>query len=129
LPAASAWTAYLLCRHLTGRFWPSLVGGYLFGFSSYVLGHVLGQPQLTAVFAIPLVALVLPRAVEGGYDRRGIVRRLGPLLALQLYLSLELALTLTLALALALVIGFLLARPYRPTLVRLLVPLPVSHAV
>ena len=45
LPAVAAWSAYLLCRHLTGgRFWPSLVGGYLFGFSSYVLGHVLGQP-------------------------------------------------------------------------------------
>ena len=78
LPAVSAWTAYLLCRHLTGRFWPSLVGGYLFGFSSYMLGHVLGQPQLTAMFAIPLVALVVVKAVEGTLDRWGIVLRLAP---------------------------------------------------
>ena len=40
LPAVSALAAFLLCRHLTGRFWPSLLGGYLFGFSSYELGHV-----------------------------------------------------------------------------------------
>ena len=30
LPALAAWTAYLLCRYLTGALWPSLVGGYLF---------------------------------------------------------------------------------------------------
>jgi hypothetical protein len=128
LPAVSAWTAYLLCRHLTGgRFWPSLVGGYLFGFSSYVLGHVLGQPQLTAVFAMPLVALVLVRAVEGAYDRRGTVLRLAPLLALQLYLSLEVALTLTLVIGLALVLGFLLAPAYRRPLVQLLVPVVIAY--
>src|SRR5438876_905956 len=29
LPAVSAWTAYLLCRYLTGSLWASVVGGYL----------------------------------------------------------------------------------------------------
>jgi hypothetical protein len=129
LPAVSAWTAYLLCRHLTGgRFWPSLVGGYLFGFSSYVLGHVLGQPQLTAVFAMPLIALVLAGAVEGTYERRGIILRLAPLLTLQIYLSLEVALTLTLVIGLALVLGFLLAQPYRRTLLHLLAPVVAAYA-
>ena len=37
-PALSAFTAFLLCRHVTGRTWPSLVGGYIFGFSDYMLG-------------------------------------------------------------------------------------------
>lgn len=32
-PALNAWTAFILCRHLGSRFWPSLVGGWLFGFS------------------------------------------------------------------------------------------------
>ena len=44
LPALAALTAFLLCRHLTRSFWPSLAGGYLFGFSSYILGHELGAP-------------------------------------------------------------------------------------
>ena len=44
MPVLAAWTAFLLCRHLTRSFWASLVGGYLFGFSSYMLrpaeGHI-----------------------------------------------------------------------------------------
>ena len=42
VPAVSAFTAYLLCRHLTRSLWASLVGGYLFGFSSYMLGQEQG---------------------------------------------------------------------------------------
>ena len=39
MPALTAWAAFLLCRYLTRSFWPSLAGGYLFGFSSYVLAE------------------------------------------------------------------------------------------
>ncbi len=126
LPALAAWTAFLLCRHLTGRFWPSLFGGYLFGFSSYELGHVLGQPQLTAVFALPLIALVIVQGLEG---ERRITLRLGLLIALQIYLSSELALTATIALVLALALGFLLAPRSRPALRRLLGPVALAYAV
>ena len=49
--------AFLLCRHLTEALWPSLVGGYLFGFSSYELGEELGHLGMTSVFLVPLVAL------------------------------------------------------------------------
>jgi len=30
----AAWAAYLVCRRITKEFWPSLLGGYLFGFST-----------------------------------------------------------------------------------------------
>src|SRR5262249_49620315 len=52
-PALAAWTAFLLCRHVTRSFWPSLAGGYLFGFSSYELGHLLGHMNLSWVFLVP----------------------------------------------------------------------------
>ena len=39
MPALAAWTAYLLCRHVSGALWPSVVGGYVFGFSGYMLGQ------------------------------------------------------------------------------------------
>jgi len=39
-PALSAWTAFLLCRYITGKYWPSLTGGYIFGFSPFILGHM-----------------------------------------------------------------------------------------
>ena len=32
MPGLAAWTMFVLCRYLTGSVWPSLVGGYLFGF-------------------------------------------------------------------------------------------------
>ena len=66
MPALAAWTAYLLCRYLFRSFWASLVGGYLFGFSSYVLGQLNeGHMHLTAVFLLPLVALVVVRRLRG----------------------------------------------------------------
>ncbi len=65
LPAIAAWAAFLLCRRLTGRVWPSLVGGYLFGFSSYMLGQASGgHPNLAFVAGIPLAALVIVLWVE-----------------------------------------------------------------
>ena len=90
LPAAAAWTAFLLFRHLTRSFWPALAGGYLFGFSSYMFGQQEGHVQMTAVFLVPLVALVVLRYVEGELTSRRLVVRLGPLLALQLLFSTEL---------------------------------------
>ena len=129
LPAVAAWTAFLLCRHLTGRLWPSIVGGYLFGFSSYMLGHMAGQPQLTAVFCIPLTALLVVRYIEGSLSGRRLVVWLGLLLGLQLYLSLEVALTLTVALVGALVLAFLFVPERRPRLIASLRPLAAAYAV
>jgi len=129
LPAISAWTAFLLCRHLTGRLWPAIVGGYLFGFSSYMLGHISGQPQLTGVFCIPLVALVVLRYVEGDLGSRRLVLWLGLLLGLQLYLSLEVAFTLTVALIGAYVLAFLLVPERRRRLAGSIRPVAAAYAL
>jgi hypothetical protein len=65
-PALAAWTAFLLCHRLTERFGPSLMGGYIFGFSSYMLAQVFGgHLNLLAAFLIPLtVSLTLARLRE-----------------------------------------------------------------
>jgi hypothetical protein len=70
-PALAAWSAFLLCRYLTGAFWPSLLGGYVFGFSAYVLGHVLGgHPDCFSIFLLaPMVHVVLLR-LDGRITRR-----------------------------------------------------------
>ncbi|MBV8080447.1 MAG: hypothetical protein JO186_08745 [Actinobacteria bacterium] len=96
MPALAAWTAYLLCRHLTGRLWPSLVGGYLFGFSSYMLGAELGHLHLTAVFLLPLIALAVVR-------RRW--RVVGLLFGLQLWFATEVAASAAIVLGLGLVVA------------------------
>jgi len=130
MPAVAAWTAFLLCRHLTRSFAASLLGGYLFGFSSYELTHDAGgHLHLTSVFLLPLAALLVLRYLDGGLDRRGLVARLGPLLTVQILLSTELAMTLTIALALSLALGFLLARPRRSRIASLLPPLAASYGI
>ena len=127
MPAFAAWTGFLLCRYLTKRIWPSLVGGYLFGFSSYMLGQEEGHMQVSSVFLVPLVALVVLRYVRGELNARGLVIRLGPLLAFQLLFSTELLFTLTLALVCALVIAFIVARDLRARMRTLLRPLVGSY--
>jgi hypothetical protein len=127
MPSLAAWTAFLLCRHLTGRLWPSLIGGYLFGFSSYMLGQELGHMQMTSAFLVPLVALIVLLYLEQAIGGWGLVLRLGPLLALQLLFATEVEFTLTLALACALLIGFAVAPAYRHQLISSLVPLAGAY--
>jgi hypothetical protein len=104
-PAFAAWTAYLLCLRVSGSVWAALVGGYLFGFSSYLLGQELGHMNLSSVFLLPLVGLLILRYLDGELTRRGLVVRLGPVLALQLGLSTEVSLSLVLAIVAALAIA------------------------
>jgi hypothetical protein len=117
MPALAAWAAFLLCRHLTRAFWPAFAGGWLFGFSSYVLGQLQGHVFLTAVFALPLLALAVLRFLDGELGPRGLALRCGVLVAVQLAISTEVAFTATLALAVALVLGLVLAPARRRRIV------------
>jgi hypothetical protein len=89
-PALAAFTAYLLCRRLTGRELPALVGGFLFGFSSYQFAQLLGHLNLVLVFLIPVMVLVALRRVAGEMSRRSFVLAMATLLILQAGLSTEL---------------------------------------
>jgi len=126
MPAAAASTCFLLCRHLTRSIWPSLVGGYLFGFSSYMLGQQEGHLQMTSVFLLPLVALTIIRRLQETISRRRFQIQLGTLLALQLSFSSELFFTLTLAIATAAVAAFVADPALRSGLKSLVVPLLTS---
>jgi hypothetical protein len=127
LPALAAWTAYLLCRHLRHSFWPSMAGGYLFGFSAYVLAQTEGHPHMTSVFLVPLVALVLVRYVQGSLSGWRFVLALAVLLAFQISFSTELAFTLTLAIAVSLVLAAILIPASRRRLFRMLPPLVAAY--
>ena len=104
-PALAAFGAYLLARELCGRFWPSLAGGWVFGFSSYLLGQSLGHLHMALVFPIPLIALVVLRHLRGELGDRRLVIYLGLLVALLISFSTELALTTAIAGVLALVVA------------------------
>ncbi len=68
-PALAGWAAYLVCSRLTGRFWPSFAGGYLFGFGTYMVGHMQGHVNLVLLFPAPLAVYLVIRYVQGSLGR------------------------------------------------------------
>jgi len=111
IPAVNGWAAYLLCRVAGARAWPSIVGGYVFGFSSYVLAQTLGHPNLSMVAMVPLAAYLVLRRQQKTISSRAFVPCLGAVLAFQFFTSTEVFLTM----ALAGVVVFSLAMALFPT--------------
>jgi hypothetical protein len=128
LPAFAAWTAYRLCLVLTGSLWASLVGGYLFGFSSFVLAQQqLAHLNLTGCFLLPLMALAMVRYVRGEWGRRRLAVVFGILIALQLGISTEVALTATAMIVFGLVLALALVPSARARLISLVPGLAAGY--
>jgi hypothetical protein len=93
-PALAAWAAYLVCRRITAKFWPALLGGCLFGFSSYMTQQLSGHVNLFLIFPIPLAVYLVIRRVDGSLPVARFVAGLGLVLVLQFSISTELFATL-----------------------------------
>jgi hypothetical protein len=94
-PALSAWTAFLLARYLTGNWAASLLGGYLFGFSSYEFGEMLGHLNIDLTFLIPLAVLLCVRRARGELGRTAFILALALVLLAELGLSTEILASFT----------------------------------
>jgi hypothetical protein len=95
-PAFAAWTAFLLARHLTRDWAASLIGGYLFGFSSYELGQLFGHLNLDMIFLVPVAVLLCVRRAQGQMGRWMFIVLLAMVFLAQLGLSTEILATLCL---------------------------------
>jgi hypothetical protein len=95
-PPLAGWAAFLLCRRVTGSFWPSLAGGYLFGFSTYVVYQLTGHPNLSLVFPVPLAAYLVLRRVEGSLGPLAFVFGMAAVLAGLFSIFIELFATISL---------------------------------
>jgi hypothetical protein len=112
--ALSAFTAYLLCRRLLKKELPSVIGGYLFGFSAYEFAQLTGHLNLTLVFLIPVMVHVALRRVNREISRRAYVVLLALLFILQAGFSTELlAECVGFGLVLLIAAWFLVPRPQR----------------
>lgn len=119
-PALSAWTAFLLARYLTRDWAAALVGGYLFGFSSYEFSQILGHLNLDLTFLVPLAVLICIKYARGELSPTRFVPALTVILLLQLGLSTEILATLCVLGAITWTIFLVCARePDRPGLWRL----------
>jgi hypothetical protein len=129
-PPLSAWAAYALCRHVTGAAWPSFLGGYLFGFSPYMLGAMRGgAPNLTMVALIPLMVLLVIKRTEGSLSRGPFVGLMVAALVLQIGIGSEVMATATLFGAVTLVIAYGLFADHRPRLLETVKLLVVAYAL
>lgn len=129
-PVAAAFFAFLLCRRLTRAFWPSLLGGWLFGFSTYMLGQLLGHLNLTLVFLVPAIVHLAILAFSNEISRRRFVVLLVVVLVLQFSFSAEVLVTMTLFGVVALAVGYALGDAgARGRLRGLLAPVALAYLV
>ncbi|HXW47539.1 MAG TPA: hypothetical protein VEL03_22275 [Streptosporangiaceae bacterium] len=120
-PPLAGWAAFVLCRRLTGRFWPALAGGAVYAFSAYEYNHsVPGHLDMTFSLLLPLMGYLTLLWHEGRIGRNAFIGLLTAGLLVQQFLFLETFADLTAMWAAGLVAGYLVARrSWRPEIARL----------
>jgi hypothetical protein len=116
-PALAAWGAYLCCRRLASWFWPAVLAGYLFGFSSYMTEQLGGHVNLFLIFPVPLAVYLVIRRIDGTLPVGRFVIGLSLLLVLEFSISTEVFATLAFFGAVALFGALVVTRAERSRVV------------
>lgn len=121
-PMLAALAAYALCRELSQRYWPSVAGGFFYGFSSYELAQLTSHLQVALIFLVPLVPLLVIRRHAGVISRRAFVLGLAGILAGEVLISTEVTFDIVMLGGVGLVAAWFLSPPAdRRVVVRLAV--------
>ncbi len=127
-PVLNAWCAFILCRYLSRRFWASIIGGYIYGFSPLILSELrFGHLHIALAFPVPLIAYVLIRAARHELSTARCMTFVSLLLVAQFLLSLETFATVLLFGAFAMLVSYAMGGELRNdvrTIVR-----PAIHGV
>jgi hypothetical protein len=109
-PALAAWCAFILCYRLGGRCYPALIGGYLFGFSPYMLGQLAGgHLNLLLLFPAPLIVMIVIAGWRRAITPASLVTMLAAVFIVQFLCSIELAATSVIFGTVALLLGWWVA--------------------
>jgi hypothetical protein len=126
-PTLSAWTGYILCRYLTKHYWPSLAGGYIFGFSPFIASHTAyAHLNLTWIFILPLVCYFSLQRLNGDITSRRFIILLTSSLVAQFLISHEIFATMTLFAGLVLLLALGVTIDERERIKTLIAPLVVA---
>jgi hypothetical protein len=110
VPPASALAAFIAARRLTGRFWPALLAGGVYGFCPFEMVHSWqGEPNLTVIGLLPLLVYLVLLWWDGSLGRTGFVIWMAVVMALEFYTFSEAFAEMTAAGAVTLVIGLAVA--------------------
>lgn len=86
---ASALSCYYLIYYICKKYWASVLCGFIYGFSSFQLGQLLGHPCFYVAFVAPLVVLVVMLRFNDRLGKIPFILILGLLLAMEFGLSSE----------------------------------------
>ena len=103
----NAFCAFLLCRYITRDDIASLLGGYIFGFSAFMLGQLIcGHLHMLLAFPVPLCVYFALRRIDEEISARTFTLFLSSILVTEFLLSLEVFATMTMLGAFALVLAW-----------------------
>ncbi len=129
-PALAGWTAFLLCEDLTDEWLAALFGGYLYGFSSYEIGHLLGHLNLDFTCLVPLILLLCIRRIRGDVSGRAFQTALTLCLVAEYGIATELLATLCVFGAVTWMVFFVFASPgERPRMFRTAIEISVAAVI
>lgn len=129
-PALAGWAAFVLCRWITRSYWPSLAGGWVFGFSSYIVSALLTHLHDVLVFPIPLIVWMVLRRLSGEISPRRLAMALAVLLTAQFLFFAEGAASATFAGAIAFALALAFTdNNIRRRLWELVPPIGVAYAI
>lgn len=128
-PLLAAFFAFLLCRYVSGSTFAGLVGGYIYGFSPYMLGHMQGHLDLVMIFPVPAAVLLTLVLIDGRISRRVYVPLMALTLAFLLLSQPELTLTFVLLGACTFVVALVLLPSERDRISAAIVPVVTAGAI
>jgi hypothetical protein len=128
-PALAGWAGYLVCRRVTCAFWPSLAGGYLIGFSSFMVGQMWGHVNLVLIFPAILGVYLVLRRVEGSLGRASFIALMALSIVGLFSISTELVATASVFGAIGLLGAFAFGGEARPRILRAGLETAAAYAV
>lgn len=106
-PVCAALAAYALCLYVCRSPKASLLGGWVFGFSSFANAHLNAQLNLEWIALLPIIALLGLKRLHGEIGRLSFILALALALAAQAGISLEFFATVILVSAFAWALAWL----------------------
>jgi hypothetical protein len=89
-PMLAAWTAYLLCFHLTRNVTAALIGGFLFGFSGYETAQNTAALNLSFCAGVPALTLLVLLRLDDRIGRARFAALVALILIAQFLICIEL---------------------------------------
>lgn len=127
-PALGAYFTFVLCYYITKKYAYSLIGGYIFGFSSFEMAQTLVHLQISTIFLIPLMVYLVLLLGDSKLKRIPFVLLLSVALVFQFLFSLEVFTTFTFFGVITALVSYLcVPKPTKALIKRCILPVLISY--